>query len=524
MTAIALPDASGTSASSAFIHRWLIVTVALSSSLALSLSGTITNVAVPDIMGAFGVGQDQAQWMATAFFAAMTAAMLLSDWLTRTFGMRTVFIFMMTVFFAGSIAGGTAQSYSVVVLGRAVQGFAAGAILPLTMMAMFGVFPPERRAMVAGLFGISFIMGPGLGPWFGGMAIDAFDWRFTFYVALPVAFVSIMLASTVFPGRDRNAIQSRLDWFGFLLVAIFLTAILTGLSNGQLKGWNSNFVVANLCVGFGAVLGFIFWELRATDPIFNVRLLRNSKFAFACLASFLVGITMFGSFYLQPVFVQIVQNYTPLRAGLVLVPGGLAMGLLLPIAGRLADRYPPSLVLASGFLLFAISTWLMGFTDANTAFWTFAWLVVLGRLGQGLLFPPVTKAGLAAAPPEQMGTANGMLNFTRQMGGAFGINLLAIHLERRTAYFSELLATTQTEANTATQGLLGTIRDMLGSAGLPEVTEALVAKLYLGRVIAAQATALAFRDTFIVFAMISLFAVLVALALWSPAPRRKRTN
>ena len=161
----------------------------------------------------------------------------------------------------------------------------------------------------------------------------------------------------------------------------------------------------------------------------------------------------------------------------------------------------------------------MGLTDANTSFWTFAILVLLGRIGQGFLFPPVTSAGLAAAPAQKMGTANGMLNFTRQMGGAFGINLLAINLERRTAYFSELLAATQTEANTTTQELLATVRGMLDTAGLPEITETLVAKLYLGRVIAAQATALAFRDTFFVFAIVSFIAVGVALALWSPRRR-----
>ena len=494
--------------------------MALSSSLALALSGTITNVAVPDIMGAFGVGQDLAQWMATAFFAAMTAGMLLSDWTTRTFGARHVFVTMMLLFFVGSLAGGTAQTYGAVVFGRAVQGFAAGINLPLTMMAMFAVFPPNRRAMVAGLFGISFVLGPGLGPWFGGVAIDAFDWRFTFYVALPIAFCSMMLASVVLPGRDRSQPVTRLDWFGFLLVAIFLTATLTGFSNGQLKGWNSNFVLLMLGLGTGAAVLFLFWETRVADPIFDVRLLRNPKFAIANIVSFLVGASLFGSFYLQPVFVQLVQNYTPLRAGLVLVPGGLAMGLVLPLAGRLADRYPPAWLLAIGFFLFAASTWVMGFTDANTAFWTFAILVLIGRIGQGMLFPPVTAAGLAAAPPEKMGTANGMLNFTRQMGGAFGINLLAIYVERRTAFFSELLATTQTETNSTTQGLLATVRSMLGSAGMPEITEALVAKLYLGRVIAAQATALAFRDTFIAFAILSVVAIGFALALWSP---RRRT-
>jgi len=502
------------------LHRWLVVTASLSSSLALALSATITNVAVPDIMGTFGVGQDQAQWMATAFFAAMTAGMLLSDWLARRFGARHIFIAMMLLFFVGSIIGGTAQTYGSVVLGRTVQGLAAGVILPLTMMAMFAVFPPHQRAMVAGLFGISFILGPGLGPWFGGMAIDAFNWRFTFYVALPISFCSVMLASVVLPGRDRNARVSNLDWFGFLLVGTFLAATLTGLSNGQLKGWNSNFVIASLLLGIGCGVFFVYWETRVADPIFDVRLLRNPKFAIACIVSFLVGACLFGSFYLQPVFVQIVEGYTPLRAGLVLVPGGLAMGLALPIGGRLADRYPPYILLMTGFFLFAISTWFMGFSDANTSFWAFALPVLIGRIGQGLLFPPVTAAGLAAAPPEKMGTANGMLNFTRQMGGAFGINLLAINIERRTAYFSELLATTQTEANSATREILDTVTGMLSSAGLPDVTEAALAKLYLGRIIAAQATALGFRDTFFAFAIVSLVAVLFSLALWSPLRKR----
>lgn len=517
MTAASPAD---TTPKASVLHRWLVVTASLSSSLALALSATITNVAVPDIMGTFGVGQDQAQWMATAFFAAMTAGMLLSDWLARRFGARDIFIAMMALFFIGSIIGGTAQAYGSVVLGRTIQGLAAGVILPLTMMAMFAVFPPHQRAMVAGLFGISFILGPGLGPWFGGMAIDAFDWRFTFYVALPISFCSVMLASVVLPGRDRNVRATNLDWFGFVLVATFLAATLTGLSNGQLKGWNSNFVIACLLLGTGCAVVFLYWETRVADPIFDVRLLRNPKFAIACIVSFLVGACLFGSFYLQPVFVQIVESYTPLRAGLVLVPGGLAMGLALPIGGRLADRYPPYLLLMTGFLLFAVSTWIMGFSDANTSFWTFALLVLIGRIGQGFLFPPVTAAGLAAAPPEKMGTANGMLNFTRQMGGAFGINLLAIHIERRTAYFSDVLATTQTEANSTTQGLLDTITSMLGAAGLPGLTETALAKLYLGRVLAAQATALGFRDTFFAFALVSFVAVLFSLALWTPFRKR----
>jgi DHA2 family multidrug resistance protein len=521
VTTTTLPDASPTATPAApgVWHRWLVVTAALSSSLALALSATITNVAVPDIMGAFGVGQDQAQWMATAFFAAMTAGMLLSDWLTRRFGARQVFIATMMFFFLGSIAGGTAQTYDMVVLGRTIQGLTAGILLPLAMMVMFAVFPPHQRAMVAGLFGVSFILGPGLGPWFGGIAIDHFDWRFTFYVALPVSFCAMMLAGVVLPGRDHSLARTRLDWLGFILVATFLAATLTGLSNGQLKGWNANFVIALLILGIGSGVAFVFWELVVPDPLFDVRLLRNPKFAISCVVSFLIGACLFGSFYLQPVFVQIVGSYTPLQAGLVLVPGGLAMGLALPLSGRLADRYPPYLLLVTGFLLFSITTWWMGFADANTAFWTFALLVLVGRIGQGMLFPPITAAGLAAAPPEKMGTANGMLNFTRQMGGAFGINLLAINIERHTARHAEMLATSQTESNSTTTGLLETVRDMLTAAGLPDPVEAALASFYLGRIVAAQATALAFQDTFVAFAVMTFIAAVLSLALWTPLRR-----
>jgi len=303
-------------------------------------------------------------------------------------------------------------------------------------------------------------------------------------------------------------------------VTVFLMATLTGLSNGQLKGWNSNFVLGALGLGIGSLIAFVCWELYVDDPIFDVRLLRYPRFALACMVSFLFGATLFGSFYLQPVFVQLVENYTPSRAGLVLVPGGVALGLVLPIAGRLSDKFPPYWPLVLGFSLFAVSTWFMGIADANTAFWTFAILVVIGRIGQGMLFPPVTAAGLQATPAERMGMANGMLNFTRQAGGAFGINLLAIFIERRTAFFAELLATTQTEANTTTQGLLTEVLELLSGSGLPDAIQAPLATLYLGRMVAAQATALAFQDTFMLFALVAGFAALLSFTLWSPYRRQ----
>lgn len=511
----AAPDVSAT-------HRFLVVVTSLLSTLGMALSATIVNVAVPDIMGTFGVGQDQAQWLATAFFAAMTAGMLVCDWSLRSFGQRDTFIVVILIFIAGSAIGGTASTFGIVVTGRTIQGFAGGVMLTLTMIAMFAVFPPSRRAMVAGLYGFSFVLGPGLGPWFGGMAIDAFNWRFTFYVAVPVAFVSMLLAAFVLPGREQGAPRARLDWIGFCLVALFLGASLTGLSNGQLKGWNSNFVIAVLGSGLWFGAAFLAWEARHRDPIFDVRLFRHLRFALACFVSFLFGASLFGSLYLAPIFVQLVQNYTPTRAGLVLIPGGLVLGIVLPMAGRLADRFPPYWPIVVGFATFAVSMWWLGHADPDTAFWTFAWLIVLGRIGMGMIFPPLTAAGLAPIPPHRIANANGMLSFTRQMGGAFGINGLAIYLERQTAYYADLLAATQNEVNATTRALLDGTRALLAPAGLPDRAEGALATWHLGRIVASQASALAFRDTFYVFAIVSGMAAVIALFLWSPRGRSGR--
>ena len=496
------------------LHRWLVVGTCLIETLAVSLSATIINVAVPEIMGTFGVGGDQAQWMATAFFAAMTTGMLASDWLTRTFGQRYSFVGAILVFIAASVIGGTAPSFGIIVLARTVQGMAAGVMLPLAMFAMFSVFPPSRRATVTGLFGISFVLGPGLGPWFGGLAIDAFDWRFTFYVALAPAFIAMIGAAFFLPGRNPATPRTRFDWQGFVLVAVFLAATLTGLSNGQLRGWNSDFVVFSLLLAGASLLGFVVWELIVADPIFDVRLLANPRFAIANMISFLFGVTLFGSIYLQPIFVQIVQNYTPTRAGEVLIPGGLILGLALPLAGRVSDRIAPQWPIMAGFAVFAVSHVWLGIVDANTGFWTFALLIVIGRAGGGFIFPPLTVAAFREVPPDRLGAANGMISFTRQLGGAFGINALAIYLEQHTAFYATVLAATQTEANAATQALLARVQDMLGPAGLPPSTEVALSKFYLGRVIATQASALAFADTFIVLGLTAVVGAGLGLMVW----------
>ncbi|MGE0256619.1 MAG: DHA2 family efflux MFS transporter permease subunit [Alphaproteobacteria bacterium] len=500
-------------------YRFAVVAAALLGSTSSSLSATVVNVAVPDIMGTFGVGQDQAQWMATAFFAAMTVGMLLTDWFVRAFGQRAIYIASVLFFCLACVMGGLAQDFLIVVLARALQGLMAGLLLPLTMLSLFMVFPPYHRSRAMGLYGLSFTLGPGVGPWIGGIAVDAFDWRFTFFIVLPVLFISGIVAALTLPGRGERGPEKGLDWGGLVLVSIFMAATLTGLSNGQLRGWDSDFVLGLLGVGGVSLVAFVVWEALSADPIFDVRLLMRPRVAFAAMISGAFGVAMFGSLYLVPVFVQLVEGFTPTRAGLVLVPGGLALGLVFPIMGRLGDKARADLMVGVGFLIFAWTTWEMGLLDANAAFWTVALLVVVSRIGNAMVFPPLTANVLATLPPEKIGNANGILNFMRQGCGAFGINLLAIFLEQRSAFYASAIASTQTERNFVADDLMARLGGLFETHGFDEMGQGAAATWYLGRVLSHQATALAFRDTFFAYTGVAIVGALLALAL---RPNRRR--
>ena len=496
---------------------YLIVLTCIMSSMALAMSSTIINVAVPDIMGAFGIGQDLAQWMATAFFAAMSSGLLASSWAIRSFGERRVFVCMMALFITASIIGGSGQDFNSIILSRMAQGFSAGISLPLTQLAMYRVFGPDKRSLANGLFGFSFVLGPGIGPWIGGMAVDAFDWRSVFYVAPPIAAITALLASYVLSPREEMGPKPKFDILGFGLLSVFLVCILSALSDGQRLGWQSDQVVFLMSAGIFLAIGFIFWEWKNENRLLDVRRFSSPQFAAANVISFLFGIGLFGSLYLLPIFVQIVQNYTPTRAGLVLIPAGLILGIVMPVMGRIGDRIPAHMPIIIGTLGFVLSCYALGIADANTGFWAFALIVMFGRGAHSAIFPQLMAAGLKNIPVKEIPAANGTINFTRQLGGAFGINLLAIYLERKISFFSEHISTTQSPAHSASKEFLYKVTDIFSFAGLSDSVSQPAAIIYLNQTFVAQANMLAFRETFIMLGIVSGIGVIFAFILKPPS-------
>lgn len=502
-------------------YRWFVTIAGLLGAFAMVLSATIVNVAVPNVMGAFGVGQDEAQWMATAFIATMTASQLLNAWVVAALGQRVAFLCTLSVFMVGTMISTTAQTMDMLIVGRIMQGSAAGVVQPLVMVTIFQVFPADRRGLAMGIYGTGVVMAPAIGPAMGGMMIDMFSWRHMFLMPLPFVVVAFLMGAVFMPGKTRRGPLPRFDWAGYILLCAAVFLLMTAVAAGPREGWLSDKVLLEFIAGSAAAAGFIVTQLRGRAPILDCTLFRNFKFASAASVAFVFGAGNFGSTYVIPVFVQAVQGYTATRAGMVILPAGLMLVALLPITGRLADKLPDHVPVLAGLSFFALGMALMVTSDVNTPFWTFAFFAIVGRIGLAFILPSLNAAALRALPSDQLNKGSGALNFVRQLGGATGTNLIVVWLQIRTQWHADTLTATQTADNHTVRDFLDKVGSSYETAGLPRNIGDPLALDYLGRVIYAQAQTLGYQDSFLILAAVFVLALPLAWVLGRarrPAP------
>ena len=491
-------------------YRWLVTVFGLTGGFAMVLSATIANVAVPEVMGAFGVGQDQAQWMATAFLTAMTVSQLLNHWMNLAFGPRGAFTITILVFLAGTTVGWFAPNIEVLIAARIMQGFSAGIITPMVMVTMFEVFPPDKRGLAMGVYGSGVVLAPALGPVVGGMAIDNFDWRFIFLMPVPFCLIALLGGLFFMPSTARRARLPPFDWLGYLLLSGSLALLMSGAANGVREGWDSGKIMAML--GGGAALGVLFVsvQVHTSSPLLDLSLWRNKRFVAALAVGFVFGAGNFASSYAIPVFVQTVQGLSATEAGLMLMPAGLMLVAVLPITGRIADKLPAHIPVMIGLVCFAGGVSLMSGADKSTEFWTFALFVCVSRFGLAFIIPSLSVGALSTLHPNQLARGSGSVNFIRQLGGAVGTNLIVVWLQLRTNFHADGMIATQTDDNSTSQVLLRSIATRLQTSGIPSDIADSLALDYLAKVVHAQAFSFGFKDSFMALAIVFLVALIPA--------------
>lgn len=498
-------------------YRWLATLTVLTGTVSCILSSTIVNVALPDIMGALGMGFEEAQLLSTGNLAANTAFMLLNAWAVGRFGFRITYVFSLSVFIIASVMAGLGTDSTTMILCRVAQGAAAGLLQPLSMQTIFLVFPPERRGRAMGIFSFGVVMAPAIGPTVGGVLVDAFSWHAVFFLSLPTALPGLIMGMLFMPGRLPTTTRRAFDWIGAALLFTAIFTLLAGLTDGQRYGWGSDWVVLLLLTAAVTTVGFVVWQAIAPAPLMDLRVFTHWGFAAAAVVAFIYGAAIFGSTYLLPLLVQIVQGYTPTRAGMILMPAGMAVAVTFLVAGWLADKLPPWLPVCGGLALFGLSCWLIGAVGTDTGFWQLAMWILIGRVGLGLTMPNMNVGAMRALPPALLGHGAGSINFCRMLGGAFGINLISILLERRTQFHGDML-NTQVDGTGMVLEARRTLEALYAQAGIPEMIRRDAAYDFITRMIEAQANLLGFRDAFLVVAVICLVAILPGLTLRQKPP------
>jgi MFS family permease len=326
------------------------------------------------------------------------------------------------------------------------------------------------------------------------------------------------MGSIFLPVRSGRTSARRFDFPGLVLLVLFLVSILYALSNGQREGWDSNLIIGFLWGSALLFVAFVAWELYTPTPLVNLVVFGVARFAAAAVVALIFGAGIYGSTYLVPLFVQTIQGYTPTRSGELLMPAGLMLGIVFPLAGRLTDRLPAYLIIAVGLGIFGLSNLLFYRADVDSSFWQLSFLVLLGRIGLGFVTPALNAGALSVLPQEMLAQGTGTINFVRQLGGALGVSMLSALVEIRYAFHADALTAMQNEANSSTLWELGLY------AGLDKVWGVTHSQLHagaldhLGKVLIAQAQRMAYDDGFAVVG--ALFWLGVLPALWM---RRKRS-
>jgi EmrB/QacA subfamily drug resistance transporter len=410
--------------------RILVVATVMTGTIATILAATIVNVAFPALIRELGIGHDTLQWVSAGFLAATTATMLATAWLVGAFGERRTFIASLTLFFVASVLGASAWNAPALIAARIGQGAAAGILQPLAMIALFRAFPVHERGRAMGLYGFGIVLAPAIGPTVGGMLVDAFGWRSIFLLSVPFCVVGFAMGSKYLPA-SRVHPRTGFDWIGFVLLVLTLAALLNITVVAHRSGWLGWPSIATIATAAALTIAFVVWETRTTSPLLALRLFEEKSFVAATLVSFAYGLGLFGSTYLLPVFVQDIAAYSASQAGWLLLPPGLALAFALAGGGRLTDRVAPRYAVTAGLALFALSSLMLTGTGPQTAFWLLATILVVGRVGLGLIIPGLNVGAVQPFEGATLAYASAAVSFVRQLGGALGVNALAVLLEWR---------------------------------------------------------------------------------------------
>jgi DHA2 family multidrug resistance protein len=512
----ATPDKAGSAVS---VKTWIAVFGATLGAFMAVLNIQIVNASLADIQGAIGAGIDDGGWISTSYLIAEIVVIPLSGWLAQVFSIRIYLLTNAILFLVFSAACAMAQDLPQMIALRALQGFSGGVLIPMAFTLIITLLPKAKQPAGLALFALSATFAPAIGPTLGGYLTENWGWQYIFYVNLvPGALMIGMLWFSLEAKPIKLSLLRDGDWPGVITMAIGLSALQTVLEEGNKDDWfGSAFIVRLSIIAAVALALFLVIELTTKKPLLNLRLLARRNFGFGILANFLLGIALYGSVFILPVYLSRIQGYNAEQIGMVLAWTGLPQLVLIPLVPRLMQRFDPRLVIGVGFALFAASNFMNIFMTSDTGSDQLFWPNVVRAVGQALAFAPLSAIATAGIEHENAGSASGLFNMMRNLGGAVGIAVLQTFLTKREQYHSNVLSQSVSLLEQATRTRLEALTQYFMNHGvIDRVDAARRAYVAIGHIVQKQAFILAFSDTFYLLGAVLVVALMAALLLKKP--------
>lgn len=519
MATAALPNA-GVAASDPYANRyWIAAAVTLAAMLEL-VDTSIVNVAVPHMMGNLGATLDEIAWVSTGYIIANVIVIPMSSWLSNWFGRRRYLTGSILLFVAASFFCGAATGLWSLVFWRVVQGLGGGALLSIGQSTLFEAFPPEEVGKGQAIFGMGVMVGPTLGPTLGGYIVDNLDWPWIFYINVPLGLIAAALVWNFVRNSNVAVRATKVDFLGILLLATSVGSLQFMLERGERNDWfDSGLVVSLAAISALTFIAFIWRELTFEQPIVDLRVLKSRQLAAGVAFAAVLGLAMYGSIFILPVFLQTLHGFTAWQTGKVIFPGAIASAVTMAVIGRNANRLDARYTIVIGVAMFGTCMYMLSGMALDGGADDVFWPLILRGVGMGLIFVPLTNASMAELSPAQVPQGTALFNLTRQLGGSLGIAIMATLLTRFTSSARSSLTAHLTTGDPEVTARVAMLSRVFVARGSDAATAAAQAYRVLERQLLAQASVISFSRIYLISAVLMIFG-LPLLLFWKTGRNR----
>ena len=504
------------------INKWVIAVTVMFGTFMAVMDISVVNVALPHMMGSFGEDLSAITWVATSYSIAEIIMATMAGWWSTVLGRKRLYLLSYGLFTIGSVLCGVARTFPQMLFCRVLQGVGGGSLIPVSQAILREAFPVEEQGMAMAMYGMGVVLAPAIGPIVGGWLTDHYGWPWIFFINVPVSLIGMLMVVAFVhdPHYLRRGVR-KVDWGGIALLTVALTGLQVVLERGEEKNWfESHWIVLGSIVTGLAAVALLLWELRVSEPIINLRLLRNVPLTLGCSMGLVFGIGLYSTTFILPQFTQELLGYPAFEAGMVLFPRAITLFLIMPIAGWLYRHVDARWLVLLGLGFIFWSFYDLAHLSLDVGVWNLVPILLIMGAGMPFMFVTLSTVSLSTVDRSDMTEASSFYTLTRRVGGNIGYALVATVIARRTQFHRARLVEYVSNYNANFRSLFNSAASALAHRGLNLLAAKQSALAVIDHLVNRQAAMLAYNDTAWVIGLMFLVTVPMVLLL----PGRHKTH